>query len=80
MMRSFLRRKSEWLPTVLVLAAVLLAGGRLILLSVQQRAEQMRESAGTAVVQYGRSIESQLQKLAEQRRSRGMRVELDALL
>ena len=79
-MRSFLRRKSEWLPTVLVLAAVLLAGGRLISLSVQQRAEQMRESAGTAVVQYGRSIESQLQKLAEQRRSRGMRVELDALL
>jgi diguanylate cyclase (GGDEF)-like protein len=80
MMRSFLRRKSEWLPTVLVLAAVLLAGGRLISLSVQQRAEQMREAAGNAVVQYSRSIESQLQKVAQQRQSRGQRVELDSLL
>src|SRR6187455_2997574 len=80
MIRAFLRRRSEWLPTVLVLAAVLLAGGRLISLSVQQRADQMRQSAGAAVVEYGRSIETQLQKLAEARARKNQPTELDQLL
>jgi len=64
---------------VLVLAAVLLAGGRLISLSVQQRADQMRVSAGAAVMHYAKSIEGQLQKLARQSESQG-RAELDQLL
>ncbi|MFL6617932.1 MAG: putative bifunctional diguanylate cyclase/phosphodiesterase [Povalibacter sp.] len=79
MIRSFLSRRSAWLPTVLVLAAVLLAGGRLISLSVQQRADQMRVSAGAAVMHYAKSIEGQLQKLARQSESQG-RAELDQLL
>ena len=45
---AFFKRGSQWLPTVMVLTVVLLAGGRLITLSVQQRAEQMRETAEAA--------------------------------
>ena len=51
-------RGSQWAPTVLVLIVVALAGGRLITLSVQQRAEQMRETAQQRVAQYSRSIET----------------------
>ncbi|MFC4313478.1 putative bifunctional diguanylate cyclase/phosphodiesterase [Steroidobacter flavus] len=73
---SFLKRGSQWPLTLLVLAVVVLAGGRLISLSVNERAEQMRATAGTLVTTYSRSIERQLQTLAT--RERG--AELDQLL
>lgn len=77
---AFFKRGSQWIPTVMVLAVILLAGGRLIALSVQQRAENMRETAGALVVRYGASIEQQLQKLAERAGKSGARAELDQLL
>jgi diguanylate cyclase (GGDEF)-like protein len=75
-----LKRGSNWLPTAMVLAVVVLAGGRLIVLSVQQRSEQTRESAEQLVSRYGHSIGQQLQKLADRAGSGGRRAELDALL
>ncbi len=77
---AFLKRGSHWLPTVMVLSVIVLAGGRLIALSVQQRAEQMRESAETLVGQYASAIEKQLQTLADRAVSEGRRTELDQLL
>jgi len=76
---AFPRRGSQWLPTLLVLAVVLLAGGRLIMLSVQQRAEQKRETAEQLVARYGHEIERSLQALAE-RAGRHREGELDPLL
>src|SRR5882757_4556541 len=70
----------QWLPTVLVLIVVVFAGGRLISLSVQQRAEQKRDAAEQLVTRYGRSIETQLARLADRARKSGTRTELDQLL
>ena len=78
--RSHFKRSSQWLPTMMVLTVVVLAGGRLITLSVQQRAEQMRGSAEELVTRYGRSIETQLGRLANRASSDGTRAELDQLL
>jgi diguanylate cyclase (GGDEF)-like protein len=77
---AFLKRGSQWPLTLLVLVVVVLAGGRLITLSVQQRAEQMRETAEVLVARYGGSIERELQTLAERARGSGARAELDQLL
>jgi diguanylate cyclase (GGDEF)-like protein len=76
----FLKARSQWLLTLLVLAVVVLAGGRLIALSVNQRAEQLRATAGALVTTYSRSIERQLQTLAQREQSGGARTELDQLL
>ena len=73
---SFLKRGSQWPLTLLVLAVVVLAGGRLITLSVGERAEQMRATAGTLVTTYSRSVERQLKTLA----ARESGAELDQLL
>src|SRR5262245_43835891 len=64
----------------MVLAVVLLAGGRLIALSVQQRAAQMRATAEERVPSYGSSIDTQLQKLAQNARNSGAHAELDQFL
>ena len=77
---AFFRRGARWLPTVTVLAVVILAGGRLIALSVEQRADEMRESAETHVVRYAATIERRLQTLADEGASSGQRTELDRLL
>ncbi len=74
------KRAAQWLPTIAVLAVVLLAGGRLIQLSVEQRAEEMRESAQALVGSYARSIERQLQRLTDRSRTQGTRAELDQVL
>lgn len=74
------KRGSQWLPTVMVLTVVVLAGGRLITLSVQERAAQMRGSAEELVASYGRAIEAQLQTLADRAGRGGARAELDQLL
>ena len=73
---SFLKRGSQWPLTLLVLAVVVLAGGRLITLSVGARAEQMRATAGALVTSYSRAVERQLQTLAANERG----AELDQLL
>jgi diguanylate cyclase (GGDEF)-like protein len=73
-------RASEWLPTVLVLLVVLLAGGRLVTLSVQERAEQMRATAQERVARYSRAVESQLQTLSDRAARSGTPAELDQLL
>ncbi|HEY0687219.1 MAG TPA: bifunctional diguanylate cyclase/phosphodiesterase [Steroidobacter sp.] len=75
---SFFKRGSQWGLTLVVLAVVVLAGGRLIALSVNERAEQMRSTAGTLVTTYSRSIERQLSALAQ--RQQGAGAELDQLL
>jgi diguanylate cyclase (GGDEF)-like protein len=77
---AFLKRGSQWLPTVMVLTVVVLAGGRLIALSVHERAEQMRGSAGRLVIRYGSSIQAQLQQFADRAHRGGTRAELDQLL
>lgn len=74
------KRGSQWLPTMLVLAVVVLAGARLIALSVNQRAEQMRASAQEHAALYSRTIERQLQTLANEARQTAARPELDQLL
>jgi diguanylate cyclase (GGDEF)-like protein len=77
---ALLKRGPGWLPTIIVLTVVVLAGGRLIALSVEQRAEQMRETAQVRVAEYGRSIETQLRILAERSGQNGASAELDQLL
>jgi ABC-type Na+ efflux pump permease subunit len=62
---SWVKRSSAWLPTALVLAVVLIAGSRIIVLSMQQRAETARVSAQAVVARSARAIESQLQAVAE---------------
>nr|WP_298719092.1 bifunctional diguanylate cyclase/phosphodiesterase [uncultured Steroidobacter sp.] len=73
---SFLKRGSQWPLTLLVLAVVVLAGGRLITLSIGARAEQMRATAGALVTSYSRAVERQLRTLAANERG----AELDQLL
>lgn len=65
MSASATRRSTEWVPAAIVLGVVLLAGSRLIALSVQQHGAQARESAQIVVARQGRAIESQLQALAD---------------
>ncbi len=77
---ALLKRGPGWLPTVMVLTVVVLAGSRLITLSVQQRAGQMRETAQVLVAGYGHSIETQLRTLTERAGQGSERVELDRLL
>jgi hypothetical protein len=74
------KRGSQWLPTLLVLAVVVLAGARLIALGVNQRAEQMRETAQQRAAQYSRTIERELQNLAKNASRTAAGPELDQLL
>ena len=62
---GFLKRNRGWLPAGLVLTVVLLAGGRLIELSVQQHAQSAHQAALAEATATARAIESQLQSLAE---------------
>jgi diguanylate cyclase (GGDEF)-like protein len=61
---SIRQRNFEWLPTVVVLAVVLLAGSRLIYLSVQHHAAVARERAAIVAGAFVKKIEPPLQKLA----------------
>lgn len=74
------KRDSQWWPTMLVLAVVVLAGARLITLGVNQRAEQMRLTAQERAAQYSRTIERQLQTLANDAADSAARPDLDQLL
>jgi diguanylate cyclase (GGDEF)-like protein len=77
---KFFRRGSQWLPTMLVLVVVMLAGARLISLSVNQRADEMRATAQARVTQYSRVIETQLETLAREAAKDGSPPELDRVL
>jgi diguanylate cyclase (GGDEF)-like protein len=57
------KRDLGWLPTVVVLAVVLIAGSRLMYLSVQNHATAARATAGTVLAGYVGKIDSQLQRL-----------------
>ncbi len=63
-MRARRTGKLGWVPTVVVLLVVLLAGSRLMYLSVQHHAAQARLTAGTVSARYVHRIEPELQKLA----------------
>jgi len=63
-----LKRYSQWLPAVAVAALVVLAGARLITLSVHERAAQMHIAAQSAVVSHARLIDAQLQALTDRAR------------
>jgi diguanylate cyclase (GGDEF)-like protein len=60
---GFLKRGPEWLPTAIVLAVVLTAGGRLIDLSMREHITDTRKAAQTAVIRSARSLESSLPRL-----------------
>jgi diguanylate cyclase (GGDEF)-like protein len=57
------KRDLGWLPTVVVLAVVLIAGSRLMYLSVQHHATAARATAVTILGAYGSKIEPELQRL-----------------
>ena len=61
---SKLRRRTTWLPALFVFVAVVAAGSRLVVLSVEQRAEEARNAALGAATQAARALEQQMQDLA----------------
>jgi diguanylate cyclase (GGDEF)-like protein len=63
--KSIAKRSVGWLPTVVVLATVLIAGSRLIYLSVQHHAALARETAAAVAATFARKIEPPLQNLAD---------------
>lgn len=60
---SIKKRDLGWVPTVVVLAVVLIAGSRLMYLSVQHHAAIARETASKVAAGYVAKIEPELQKL-----------------
>jgi diguanylate cyclase (GGDEF)-like protein len=64
MIGETLKRSGSWLPTVLVLAIVLLAGSRLVMLSLDRHAEDAQYTAGTVLSRERSAIETQLSTLA----------------
>ncbi|HEU4625637.1 MAG TPA: bifunctional diguanylate cyclase/phosphodiesterase [Steroidobacteraceae bacterium] len=69
-----LSRTSAWLPTVCVLLVVLLAGARLIMLSLDRHADDARRAARAELTERRTSIESQLAALAERASDEAARV------
>lgn len=59
-----LRRHSNWVPALLVFATVAVAGSRLIVLSVQRRAEEARNAAHAVAERSSRAITQQIEALA----------------
>ncbi len=59
------RREMAWLPTIVVLAIVLVAGSRLIYLSAQHRAQVAREAATAVGAALAAKIEPRLRQLAD---------------
>ncbi|HEY1726204.1 MAG TPA: bifunctional diguanylate cyclase/phosphodiesterase [Steroidobacteraceae bacterium] len=63
---AIFQRGSGWLPAAVVLAVVLVAGWRLIALSLQRHAADAHRSAVVEASQTARAIEAQLQALTAQ--------------
>ena len=64
-MKALHRQGLVWLPTVVVLAVVLIAGSRLLYLSVQHHEAVAREQAAAIVTNSVRKIEPRLRALAD---------------
>jgi diguanylate cyclase (GGDEF)-like protein len=64
MIHAILKRSGTWLPTLLVLIVVLLAGGRLVMLSLERHANDDRAGARDSLAQARAALESQLRDLA----------------
>jgi diguanylate cyclase (GGDEF)-like protein len=58
------KASSAWLPTALVLAVVLLAGSRLVVLSLERNADDARAAARVALTRHRTALESQFVALA----------------
>src|SRR4051812_17039041 len=69
-----LSRTSAWLPTVCVLLIVLLAGARLIMLSLDRHADDARRAARAELTQRQTSFEAQLTVLGERAAHEAARV------
>src|ERR1700722_1117427 len=65
MIAALFKRTLGWLPAAIVLAVVLVAGTRLIVLSMQQHAERARVGAQGEASQVAASIERQLQAVTQ---------------
>ena len=68
-----LKHLSRWLPATLVAVVVLLAGARLITLSMRDHAAQMHSAAQSTVTRETRLIEAQLQALTDRTRDEARR-------
>ncbi|HEV2227932.1 MAG TPA: EAL domain-containing protein [Steroidobacteraceae bacterium] len=73
MKRAALERDRSWIPAAAVAAVVVLAGTRLIALSVREHAAELRSSAQGAVAQHAHGIEVELQALLERARDESHR-------
>ena len=67
------KRYPSWMPAVAVAAVVVLAGARLITLSVRDHATQLRSAAQAAVSQHAHAMDVQLQTLLERARAESQR-------
>ncbi|HEY2275757.1 MAG TPA: hypothetical protein VGH61_09660, partial [Steroidobacteraceae bacterium] len=67
------KRPPSWMPALAVAAVVVLAGARLITLSVRDHATQLRGTAQSAVSQQAHAIEVELQALLERARGEARR-------
>jgi len=65
MIAALFKRTLGWLPATVVLLVVLIAGTRLIALSMQQHAERAREAAGVEATRVAGGIENQLQGVTD---------------
>ena len=63
-MGSMFKRSGNWLPTVLVLLVVLIAGSRLVILSLERHADDARAQARSVVALEKGALELQLRELA----------------
>ena len=73
MRATIFRRYSHWLLPLLVAAAIVLVGARLITVSVHERAQQMRLSAQTVAARHARLIEARLLALTDRTRAEARR-------
>ncbi|MHB8814769.1 MAG: putative bifunctional diguanylate cyclase/phosphodiesterase [Steroidobacteraceae bacterium] len=69
-LRQALRRHTSWVPALLVFATVAAAGSRLVVLSLQQHAEQARGTAQGTAARSAQAIERQIDALAMRAASR----------
>jgi diguanylate cyclase (GGDEF)-like protein len=72
MIGAVLKRSGSWLPTVLVLLVVLLAGSRLVMLSLDRHADDARKAARTVLSHEQAAVELQLRDLASRASNPGV--------
>jgi diguanylate cyclase (GGDEF)-like protein len=72
---KWLKRTSAWLPTVLVLLVILLAGGRLVQLGVERNAGAARATARTTLLRNRTALEMQLAAISKTATTEAARAE-----